>query len=206
VWGEASTGKTSLMIQTAVQAAIRSKKTLFVDADRSFTPQRLTQIAGSESRSLGEYITLFLPENFAHQTSLIEDLESYMSPRVGLVIFDTITSLYRAALRGDQKPFALNRELTRQLAYLEEFAAAHRIAVVLTSQVHARLKPGLSEIEPVARRTLFHFPRTILRISHTPEASVKTIILERVRGEQARSEVTVRLNQSGFCPIRTHGE
>lgn len=206
VWGEASTGKTSLMIQTAVQAAIRSKKTLFVDSDRSFTPQRLIQIAGSGSASLSQYITLFLPENFANQTTLIENLENYLSPHVGLVIFDTITSLYRATLRSDQKPFALNRELTRQLAYLEEFAKTHGIAVVLTSQVHARLKPGLDQIEPVARRTLFHFPRTILKIGHTREASVKTIILERLRGEQTRAEIVVRLSESGFGPVKTLGE
>ncbi len=206
VWGEAATGKTSLMIQTAVQAAALGQKTLFIDADRSFTSQRLTQIAGPTEGEVSRFILLFLPETFSDQAVLIEKLENYMTPRIGLVVFDTITSLYRVAMRGDQKPFTLNRELTRQLAYLEEFAKTHDVAVVLTSQVHARLRPGFGDIEPVARRTLFHFPKTILHIRRTSQVGVKTIILERLRGQQTSAEALVSLSGSGFGPPTRQGE
>jgi DNA repair protein RadB len=198
VWGEAGTGKTTLMVQTAVQSARRNLKCLFIDADRSFTTQRIAQLAGSETAELSQFIVLFMPESFSQQAALIENLENYMSSRVGLIVFDTITGLYRVALRGREKTFVLNRELTRQLAYLDEFASIHQVPVVLTSQVHARLRPRRSDIEPVARRALFHFPKTILNLKHTPRSRVKSIIVERLQGRDGSTELLVGLDQAGF--------
>jgi DNA repair protein RadB len=202
IYGEAASGKTTTVIQAAVAVARLGLKILYLDCDHSFTQQRFHQIAGVESREISELILLFLPETFSEQRKIVESLESYVTPSLGLVIVDSISSLYRAAFPSSESIFSLNRDLGRQLAYLSELSASHRIVCVLTSQVHARLTPPGADIEPVARRTLFHFPQTILRLRNVPKPSVKEFILERIGGtDVAKTSSLVALGEKGLSDV-----
>ena len=184
VYGEAGTGKTTLAIQTAIEAARRASKVLFIDADHSFTHQRFLQLAGEDIPMVSEQIILFYPETFSAQMALVERIENYLTRATRLLIVDTITSLYRVGLGSSEQTFVLNRELNRQLAYLSQVALRRNIAVFLTSQVHAKLDFPFGRIEPVARRTLAHWPRALIRLRNTSERSKKEIIVERREGKQ----------------------
>jgi DNA repair protein RadB len=198
VYGEAGTGKTTLALQTAVEASRLGLKVIYVDTEHSFTRQRFVQLAG-EGPEIGERILLFFPETFSAQTRLVETIENYLTKHARLVIIDTITSLYRIGIGSAERTYALNRELNRQLAYLSEVAARHELVVLLTSQVHARLDFPFGRIEPVARRTLAHWPRTIIRLRNTSEHSRKEIVIERQGGKQAGSlRCPARLTSRGF--------
>jgi RecA/RadA recombinase len=202
VYGEAATGKTTTVIQVATAAAKEGLKVIYIDSDHSFTQQRFNQIAGNRSRELSELINLFLPETFSEQRKIVESLENYVTPSLGIVIVDSVSSLYRAAFSEQASIFSLNRDLSGQLAYLSELAGKHSIACILTSQVHARLKPPVADIEPVARRTLFHFPRLILRLRNTPKPSVKEFVLERIDGvDSEKSSCLVVLRDAGLAEI-----
>jgi DNA repair protein RadB len=198
VYGEAATGKTTVVIQAATSAALRGLKVVYVDSDHSFTQQRFQQIAKTNAADVSERIMLFLPETFSEQRVLVESLENYVTPSLGLVIVDSMSSLYRAAFSRAASIFNLNRDLSRQLAYLSELAAQNRIACILTSQVHARLSPPLGDIEPVARRAIFHFPRTILKLRSTPKPMTKEFVLERINGSDRRESCLVALTESGL--------
>jgi RecA/RadA recombinase len=202
VYGEAATGKTTTVIQAAIAFAAEGFKVVYVDADHSFTQQRFDQIVGSRSLGISELITLFFPDNFSEQRRIVESLENYVTSRVGLVVVDSINSLYRAAFSGADNVFSLNRDLSRQVAYLSELASAHNVACVITSQVHSRLQPPTADIEPVARRTVFHFPRLILRIKNTPKTGVREFILERIDGTDiARKSCLVGLQKGGLADV-----
>ncbi len=204
VYGEAATGKTSVVIQTAVSAATKGLKVLYVDSDHSFTHQRFHQIAGGGASALSELIMFFLPESFPEQCTLVESLENYLTPTVGLVVVDSITSLYRTAFSESVSIFSLNRDLSRQLAYLNELSSSHEIACLLTSQVRAQLRSPEGEVEPVARRALFHFPSTILQIKNTTKSNVKELQLERVDGiDVTESSCFVALQTNGINDMRT---
>lgn len=204
IYGEAATGKTTTVIQVATAAAKMGLKVLYVDSDHSFTQQRFHQIAGADSKEVSQLIMLFLPETFSQQRMLVESLENYVTPTLGLVVIDSMSSLYRAAFSSSESIFSLNRDLSRQVAYLGELSSSRNIACVLTSQVHARLSPPVGDIEPVARRTLFHFPRTILRLRNTPKANVKEFVLERIGGsDAARTSCLVALMESGLADAAT---
>jgi DNA repair protein RadB len=199
VYGEAGTGKTTLALQTAIEAARRGSKVIYVDADHSFTHQRFVQLAAEETDTVSEQILLFFPDTFVAQTTLIESIENYLTSRTRLAIVDTITSLYRVSLGSAQQTFFLNRELNRQLAYLSEVAVRYKLVVLLTSQVHARLDFPFGRIEPVARRTLAHWPRTIIRLRNTSEQSRKEIIVERRKGRQTGPlKCSAKLSGHGF--------
>jgi DNA repair protein RadB len=202
VYGEAGTGKTTLAIQTTVEAARRGSKVLYIDTDHSFTHQRFAQLAGEDSDTVSERILLFFPDTFSAQTGLVESVENYLTKFTRLIVVDSITSLYRVILGPAQQTFALNRELNRQLAYLSEVAVGGKLVVLLTSQVHARMDFPFGRIEPVARRTLAHWPRTIVRLKNTSIRSRKDIIVERRKGRQAGSlRCSARLTARGFEPI-----
>jgi DNA repair protein RadB len=179
VYGEASTGKTTLAIQCAVESARRDLKVLYVDADKSFSQNRFAQLAGDELERIAANIVIFAPETFAEQTSIIEEMESYLTGTTGMIIVDTMTSLYRLSLGSTEKVFAQNRELNRQLAYLAELATVRGIAVLITSQVHGIPFRGDHEIEPVARRILTYWCGVIVKLVSTANSPVKTALLER---------------------------
>jgi DNA repair protein RadB len=203
VYGEAGTGKTTTVIQVATSAARMGLKVLYIDSDHSFTHQRFQQIARNESQAASELIMIFLPETFAEQRVLIESFQNYITPSVGLVIVDSMSSLYRAAFSNAESIFTLNRDLSRQLAYMGELSASTGISCIVTSQVHARLTPPLGDVEPVARRALFHFPRAILRLRHTPRQGVKEFVLERIEGSDMRgASCLVALKETGLEDVR----
>lgn len=202
IYGEAATGKTTAVIQAAIAAAKMGLKTLYLDSDHSFTQQRFHQITGKESQDISSLIMLFLPETFSEQRRIVESLDNYIAPALGLVVVDSMSSLYRAAFSTSESIFSLNRDLARQIAYLEELCSSHKIACIITSQVHARLNPPLGELEPVARRTLFHFSQTILRIRNTPRPSTREFVLEKVGGSDvARASCLVALGENGLSDV-----
>lgn len=186
LYGEATTGKTTMAMQTSVECARRGLKVLYVDADHSFSHQRLSQIAYMDLKDLGPNIVIFLPETFREQTSLVESFESYMTRQVGLVVVDTVSSLYRVSGNFPQRVFTLNRELNRQLAYLADLAAKHGVAVLITSQVHSLVDMD-GGVEPVARRILFYWPKLILNLKKTIKTNVKEAILERYFSKEGSS-------------------
>jgi DNA repair protein RadB len=200
LYGESATGKTTACIQAATSIATKGLKVLFIDSDNSFTQQRFHQIAGEKSHMLSELIMLFFPDTFEKQRILVESLDNYVTPQLGMVVIDSMSTLYRAAFSKTESVFDLNRDLTRQLAYLTDLARSKRIACLITSQVHARLKLLGDQIEPVARRAITHFPSTIIRIRNTPNPKLREFAIERLRGVNGKEErCLLTLTERGFA-------
>ena len=200
IYGESATGKTTACIQAATSIATRGLKVLFIDSDNSFTQQRFHQIAGETSRSLSELIMLFFPDTFEEQRILVESLNNYVTPQLGMVVIDSMSTLYRAAFSKVESVFDLNRDLTRQLAYLADLTRSKEIACLITSQVHARLNSVGDQVEPVARRAITHFPSTIIRIRNTPNPKLREFTLERLKGVDTKDvRCLLSLNERGFA-------
>ena len=108
LYGEASTGKTILSMQCALEMARKDFKVFYVDADQSFSAHRLERMIGGPE--LAEKIVLFRPEDFKDQVGIVENLENVLTRTPALVIVDSITGLYRAGDGVSEKIFARNRE------------------------------------------------------------------------------------------------
>ena len=182
-YGEASTGKTLLALQCSLQAARRGLQVIYVDADGGFPAERLRRIA---EETLTSNLLIFTPRNFYEQTRLVEELERYSHPRLGLVVFDTINSLYRLAASKPEILIPASKELNRQLAYLARFTKATGKPVLLTSQVRSVIGEELQaeRVEPVAPRILRFWCSTILQLKSTLKPGVKAAFLERLEGKQ----------------------
>jgi len=200
VYGEAETGKTCLAIQCAVNAARLSCKTIFVDSDNTFSARRLSQIASHDLDEVSPLITLVKPSSFQEQALAIDRLDEYLTPTVGVVVIDTVTSLYRAEI-GEEKEatFALNRELGRQLACLAQVAKTKKVAVLLTSQVRSVFMNGFVEIEPVATRVLRFWSDTVLNLKPTSQGNTLKAVLEKHSRRKCPVNCHISIEETGIC-------
>ena len=152
LYGEAETGKTTLGMLCAVNSARMGLKTFYIDSDGTFSPERLSQVSSKDFEEVSESVILVEPVTFEEQVKIVDNLEKYVSKRFGLIIFDTVTSLYRSELLDKKKTFNLNRELNRQVATLSQIAKTLDISILLISQV--RSVPNEADFSPVAPRVL----------------------------------------------------
>jgi DNA repair protein RadB len=179
VYGEAETGKTSLAIQCAVNTARIDYKIIYVDSDGAFSPVRLSQIAYEDTDEVAPSITLVKPTTFQEQASAIDRLDEYLTKNVGLVVVDTVTSLYRVELGEPKITFALNRELGRQMACLAQIAKTRKVAVFINSQVRNVFLEGGVTVEPVATRVLRFWADIVLNLKHTNQSRMLKAVLEK---------------------------
>jgi len=180
IYGEAETGKTTLAMQCAVNCARRDFKALFIDSDGSFSARRLSQIASENFENIAQLIILMKPNNFSEQALIVDQLTDYITKNLGLIIIDTITSLYSAEIaESPEKTFELNRELNRQIAYLAQIAKTQRVALLITSQVRSVFNEAYVSVEPVATRVLKFWADTIIAVKPTESPRIIKAVLEK---------------------------
>lgn len=202
IYGEAETGKTTLALQCALACARQGYKTLFVDCDGTFSGRRLSQIASERFEEIAELVILMKPNDFREQAAVIDQLTDYMTKNFGLIVFDTINSLYRLRIaESPSKTFELNRELNRQLAVLAQIAKTQKIAVLITSQVHSVLNEIPVTIEPVATRVLKFWADTVIAIKPTENVKIINMTLEKNPQKLPSKTCSLRIEETG---IREH--
>jgi len=201
VFGEAETGKTTLAIQCAVNCAKMGYKTIFIDCDGTFFPRRMAQIASDDFEALASQIILMKPEDFEQQTIVIDRLSDYISKKVGLIVVDTITNLYREKLGDDiKKNFALNRELNRQMACLAQITKTYKVVSLIVSQVQGVVIEKYETVQPVATRVLKFW--TDKAISLKPTAQTNIVKVETRIDEKPAKPIFLKIEESGLHDYR----
>ncbi len=199
VYGEPETGKTTIAMQCAVSCALQGQKTLFVDCDRTFTAERLSQISRAEFDKVAEQIILMRPQNFSEQTVIVDNLNDYIGKGFGLVVIDTFNSLYRVQLAetAAKASFSLNRELNRQMAILAQAAKTQHIPVVVTSQVKSVINEDFVRVTPVATRVLEFWADVVIALKPTEQQQTILAVLEKDRNPQ-EAICYLRITQLGI--------
>ena len=202
VYGEAETGKSSLAVQCAVNCARIGYKSIFIDTDGTFSSKRLSQIAYYDYEKISPLIILMRPTTFQEQIITIDHLDEYITKKFGLIVVDTITSLYRTELGSSKQTFALNRELNRQVAILAQIARAHKIAALITSQVRSIFVKGQVGVEPVATRVLKFWSDVVLNLKHTGQTRVIKALLEKHLERKRPMSCYVKIEKTGIHDYR----
>jgi DNA repair protein RadB len=203
VYGEAETGKSSLAVQCAINCARMGYKTLFIDSDGTFSTKRLSQIAYYDCEKISSFIILMKPTTFQEQIAVIDHLEEYITKKFGLIVVDTITSLYRVELGSPKETFALNRELNRQVAFLAQIAKTHKVAVLITSQVRSVFREEQVITEPVATRVLKFWSDIVLNLKQTGQTRVIKVLLEKHPERKRSASCYVRIERTGIRDYRS---
>lgn len=199
IYGEAETGKTTLASQCVVNCAKQGSKILFIDCDGTFSAKRLSQIASERFDEIAESVILMRPENFQQQAMIINKLGDYITGNFGLVVIDTINSLYRAQIAESPKTFSLNRELNKQLATLAQLARTKKIVILVLSQVRTAFREEHASIEPVATRVLKFWGDTIINLMPTETPRLIKAILEKNSPQVQPIICYLSISASGIC-------
>jgi DNA repair protein RadB len=198
VYGEAETGKSTLAMQCAVNCATQNLKVLYVDCDGTLSAKRLAQLAAGKFDEIAELIILVKPKDFREQTTFVDQLSEYIVKDLGLVIFDTITTLYRVRVaESSDKTFGINRELNRQMAIIAQTAKTKKIPILVTSQVRSVFNEIDHAVEPVGTRVLKFWADTIIEMKPMENPQEIKAVLEKFQQE---GEVTcqLRIGASGI--------
>jgi DNA repair and recombination protein RadB len=205
IYGEPETGKTTLAMQCAVNCAMQNLKTLFVDCDNTFSPKRLAQVASGKFEEIADLIILIKPADFREQTAVIDRISDYTAKNFGLVVIDTLNSLYRAKVaESSGKAFGLNRELNRQMAILAQTAKTQKMPVVITSQVRSVFNDSYDSVAPVATRVLKFWTDTIIAMKPTENPQTIKAVLEKTHGKAQEATCHLRIDETGIHDYPFH--
>jgi len=205
IYGEPETGKTTLAMQCAVNCAMQNYKTLFMDCDNTFSAKRLSQVASGKFEEIAELVILVKPNDFREQTAVIDRLSEYTAKNFGLVIIDTVTSLYRVNVaESSRKTFGLNRELNRQMAILAQTTKTQKIPIVVTSQVRSVFNETPVSVAPVATRVLKFWADTIIAMKPTETPQIIKAVLEKTPKRTQEVTCHLRIEETGIHDYRFH--
>ena len=199
VYGEPETGKTTFALQCAVNCALQNLKVLFVDCENTFSTKRMSQIAKEKFEPVAERVNLIKPKDFREQTAVVDRIQDYTAKNFGLIVIDTLTSLYGLEVAEySGKAFSVNRELNRQLAILAQATKIRKIPVMVTSQVRSVFdNPGVS-IAPVANRVLKFWADIIIALEPTEYPPIIKAVIEKARGVSQETNCYVQILESGI--------
>jgi len=205
IYGEPETGKSTLAMQCAVNCAMQNHKTLFVDCDSMFSAKRLSQVASGRFEEIAELVILIKPNDFKEQTAVIDRLSDYTAKNFGLVVIDTVTSLYRLSVaESSGKAFGLNRELNRQMALLAQNAKTLKIPVIATSQVSSVFNEVHVSVEPVATRVLKFWADTIIAMKPTENPQIIKAVLEKTTRKAQEVTCHLKIDETGIHDYPFH--
>lgn len=202
VYGEAETGKSSLAIQCAVNCARVGSRSLFIDTDGTFSYERLSQIAEYDFQRISPLMIIMRPTTFQDQSQAIDHLEKVITNKFGLIVVDTVTSLYRAELEDIEETYVANRELNRQLAVLMQVAKTRGAAVIIISQVRSVPFGNVVKTKPVARRVLNYWSDVVLDMRQSGQTRVIKVIREKHPKIKGTGHIYVKIESAGITDYR----
>jgi len=202
IYGEAETGKTSLAVQCAVNCARRGSKSLLIDTDGTFSYERLSQIAEYDYQKISPLLIIMRPTTFQEQSRAIDQLEKVITNKFGLIVVDTVTSLYRVGLDDTEETYAANRELNRQLAVLTQIAKTRGVAALVISQVRSVPFGETVEMKPVATRVLNYWSEVVLDMKQTGQTRVIKVLREKHPSIKGAGFIYVKIESTGITDYR----
>ncbi|OAY66721.1 DNA repair protein RAD [Ananas comosus] len=232
IYGEFRSGKTQLCHTLCVTCQLPldqgggEGKAMYIDAEGTFRPQRLLQIAdrfGLNGADVLENVAYARAYNTDHQSRLLLEAASMMvetrqvyfgylvfsrssslSLLFALMIVDSATALYRTDFSGRGELSARQMHLAKFLRSLQKLADEFGVAVVITNQVVAQVDGSAifagPQIKPIGGNIMAH-------------ASTTRLALRKGRGEErickvisspclAEAEARFQISSEGVTDVK----
>lgn len=194
IYGPPGSGKTNFAILAAVEVAKKGKKVIYIDTEGGFSIERLKQITDEE---VMDNVIFLNPVSFEEQKHAIGQLRELASQRVGLVIVDTISMLYRLQ-RGDEEYFNKeHKELSSQMRLLNEVARTKKIPVLLISQIYQGFE---GQVKIVGGDIINYTSKILLELS-TRITGTRVVKLKKHRSQKSGEEKKFKIVEKGVEEI-----
>lgn len=188
IYGGPGSGKTNFALEASLSALNDNKKVVFVDTEGSFSVERFKQLAPETKL---KDIILIEPKTLADQVEVVKKLEKLVEKEnVGLIIIDSLVSLYRLHLHDSTFSDA-NRKLGSILATLSNIVRRKNIPAIVTNQVYTDFEKG--ELELVGRDIPKYYCKCLILMEKTGFGKRKfTLVKHRSRPENVSTIVEIK--------------
>lgn len=194
VYGPAGSGKTNIMIIAALSCIKTGKKAVYMDTEGSFSYERFEQLGGSDAEL--KNIIFIDVHSWEDQCKEIKRIEGMMRGDIGLIIVDSIVSLYR--LEMDDKKFSdTNKQLATQYSILSGIARKSKIPVLVTNQIY-----GIGEQTEITSRTIAkYWSKTMVEIKRSEKDNSRAAILRKHRSMPEGAKIDFEITKTGLKEI-----
>ena len=199
VYGPAGSGKTTMCILAAISVASRGKKVVYIDTEGGFSFERMAQIS-SDYKKLSEKIMFLKPMSFKEQKDCFEKLKDLVNDKIGIIIVDTISMLYRLELGKSDEIYETNRELGKQLNYLSVIARQKNIPVLIANQVYADFE-NKENVKMVGGDLLKYSSKCLIELKNFKRSN-RALILKKHRSIEEGKEIGFKLADKGIEKIK----
>ncbi|GMP87253.1 hypothetical protein CsSME_00039696 [Camellia sinensis var. sinensis] len=175
-------------------------KTMYIDAEGTFRPQRLLQIAdrfGLNGADVLENVAYARAYNTDHQSRLLLEAASMMvETRFALMIVDSATALHKTDFSGRGELSARQMHLAKFLRSLQKLVDEFGVAVVITNQVVFQVDGSAifagPQIKPIGGNIMAHASTTrlALRKERGDERICKVISSPCLAEAEARFQIS----------------
>ncbi len=199
LFGEGGTGKSNLCLWISAQVALSDRWVVYIDTE-GLSIDRLDQMAqglGGDLQRVLRRLLLSSPKTLEEQERAVERacaLAVERQKRVGLVVVDSATLLYRLQLGLDEEGVA-RQSLSAQMAELLHAGLESAIPVLITNQVWRDVQTR--QFEPIGGSFLNHIAKTILRLERAREGWRRAVLLKH-RSLPDGGTAAFRLTDSGI--------
>jgi DNA repair protein RadA len=144
-YGRYGSGKSQLAFQLSVNVQLPPEKgglggkVLFIDAESTFRPERIRQLAEAQGLNPDEVLkNIFVAKvmNVDHQMLLVDKAaEMIEKENIKLIVVDSLTSQFRAEFVGRGALADRQQRLNKHIHTLQRLADKYNVAVFVTNQV-----------------------------------------------------------------------
>ncbi|MHA1868586.1 MAG: DNA repair and recombination protein RadA [Candidatus Heimdallarchaeaceae archaeon] len=169
--GSFSSGKTQLCFQLCINVQLPKDlgglegKAFFIDTERTFSPQRIEEIASfriKNTKKVLDNILVAPTSNTDIMLAYINQLEKIIpEENIKLVIIDSLAAHFRAEFIGKDRLVERQQKIMNLAEKLVEIAVDHDVAIVVTNQIIAAIDQFLygSGEEPALGFAWAHRPQ-----------------------------------------------
>ncbi|HYD03114.1 MAG TPA: DNA repair and recombination protein RadB [Alphaproteobacteria bacterium] len=193
IYGPPGSGKTNFCIMA--MTAVKDKKILYVDTEGSFSVARFKQVCPNYQELLDRVIFL-TPTTYDEQREAFEFMRKVVDDKFGLVIIDSIASLYRLELAANNDVQNVNRTLGLHLAMLTEVSRKNKIPVLLTNQVYADFEDR-ERTRTIGGDLMKYWSRTMLEIQKM-KGDLRKVTVVKHRSMPEGKFAVFRIVQTGI--------
>ena len=195
IYGPAGSGKTSICLACAMDVAKKGGKVFFIDTEGGFNLERFRQVSAGDM-GLAKNVVLLQPYSFEQQRDIVNNLKMAVNSNFGLVVIDSIVSLYRLEVTNDRREvLELARELGRQMAALSRLARERKVAVLICNQVYSSFKE--EEIVPVGGDVLMYWSKVVLGLEKSNKPGERIATIKKHPFLREDSNIKFRITKKG---------
>jgi len=176
LYGRSGSGKTQLAVQTALLAGRSGRKTLFLDCEGSFRPERMEEMAearGWDTKPLLQEMVYLRVDTYSEQMEVVRSMHARTATSpCGVVVIDTLTRNFSLELPGRSNLPSRQGSLDVHLSEMARDAYLNERAYILTNRV--TFGPGADV--GIGGRTVEQLVHDSLRLERTG-SEVKATLL-----------------------------